>query len=342
MARFRRHECSLERMGRTRAIRRRALPSKPGLANTGLAGRDRGHRGAKIKLSYSNSPMVSVTAAQSEATIQLSSGLSQEDGARVMQRMGIMSARCMQARPSHRAGLRSIFRRAWRPRWHCCDTDADTRIAGLLFELPILDPSGYGRGSEPVSEPRIDRVRRAIRQLMRLHEQTFGSQGSRTRQECAQQAGQSKPAQDAAGDGRRHARGAGAARVVRDDAALFRRTSSCRRPHARYGARNAGPVRAAGQPAGHLAAQVGAGRPGLPLHRAGDLQAHRQDARREAHASARASSATSIERLQSGTRARPASRPRSAAGRSTSTASGTRCAARSSTSPSCTTCARSA
>jgi GTP pyrophosphokinase len=39
---------------------------------------------------------------------------------------------------------------------------------------------------------------------------------------------------------------------------------------------------------------------------------------------------------------RPASRPRSAAGPSTSTASGRRCAARSSTSPSCTTCAPSA
>ena len=37
-------------------------------------------------------------------------------------------------------------------------------------------------------------------------------------------------------------------------------------------------VRAAGQPVGHLADQVGAGRPGFPFHAAGRLQAHRRTA----------------------------------------------------------------
>ena len=55
-----------------------------------------------------------------------------------------------------------------------------------------------------------------------------------------------------------------------------------RRGAAERRARGAASVRAAGQPPGHLAGQVGDGGPGVPLPRAGDLQAGRPPARREA------------------------------------------------------------
>ena len=49
------------------------------------------------------------------------------------------------------------------------------------------------------------------------------------------------------------------------------------------GARDARNLRAARQPSRHLATEVGARRPRVPLRRAGHLQAHREAARREAH-----------------------------------------------------------
>ncbi len=108
---------------------------------------------------------------------------------------------------------------------------------------------------------------------------------------------------------------------------------------ARCGARDARYLRAAREPSRHLATEVGARRPRAPLRRARYLQAHREAARREARRA----------RKLCGRRpSRGCSRnwpprifaPKSAGGQSTSTASGARCAARSSTSPSSTTCAR--
>ena len=77
-------------------------------------------------------------------------------------------------------------------------------------------------------------------------------------------------AQDAAGVLARPAGGDAAPGVAAADAALARVAQD--RRAAQRGARSAERVRAAGQPAGHLAAQVGNGGPGVPLPRAGHLQ----------------------------------------------------------------------
>jgi GTP pyrophosphokinase len=110
---------------------------------------------------------------------------------------------------------------------------------------------------------------------------------------------------------------------------------------ARAGHRIAAGVRAAGQPAGHLADQVGAGRPGLPLPAARRLPAHRAPARRDA----REREPACAPRAPAGRRcwrAPPACAPRCRAGPSTSTASGRRCRARAWPSSGCSTCARCA
>ena len=92
----------------------------------------------------------------------------------------------------------------------------------------------------------------------------------------------------------------------------------------RHGAPDARPVRAARQPARRVAAQVGARRPRVAHTGAGDIQAHRQPARRKAQRP-RALHRGRGRRAARGACARAASRPTSAAGPSTSTASTTKC-----------------
>ena len=100
-----------------------------------------------------------------------------------------------------------------------------------------------------------------------------------------------------------------------------------RRGAAARGARDARDLRAARQPPGHLARQVGARGPRLPLQPAGGLQAHRRLAAHQARR-ARALHRGRASRARARTREGRRRRPRSPAGRSTSTASGGRCSAR--------------
>ena len=71
------------------------------------------------------------------------------------------------------------------------ETDADTRIAGLLFELPVLDPLLAEQIDALFGKDVADLVG-GVRQLMRLHELTFGQQeveqrGKNTAQHAAAQ-----------------------------------------------------------------------------------------------------------------------------------------------------------
>jgi GTP pyrophosphokinase len=70
------------------------------------------------------------------------------------------------------------------------NTDADTRIASLLFELPALDPE-TAAGIEERFGSEIAELVAGIRQLMRLHEQTFGqhevARGKNASQQAAEQ-----------------------------------------------------------------------------------------------------------------------------------------------------------
>ncbi len=54
-------------------------------------------------------------------------------------------------------------------------TDADTRVAGLLFEVPVLRPASSDQIETNFGKEIADFVR-DVRQLMRLHEQTFSQQ----------------------------------------------------------------------------------------------------------------------------------------------------------------------
>lgn len=70
------------------------------------------------------------------------------------------------------------------------NADADTRIAGLLFELPVVDPKTAETIEARYGADIADLVG-GVRQLMRLHEQTFGyqeiSKGKNASQEAAEQ-----------------------------------------------------------------------------------------------------------------------------------------------------------
>ena len=107
------------------------------------------------------------------------------------------------------------------------------------------------------------------------------------------------------------------------------------------GARVAGRVRAAGQPAGHLADQVGAGGPGLPLPAGRRIPPRGRADGRQA-AAARGGGGTGAPATGGTSWRPPACSARCRAGPSTCTACGRRCRARASTSPMSSTCARCA
>ncbi|GAA4019305.1 bifunctional (p)ppGpp synthetase/guanosine-3',5'-bis(diphosphate) 3'-pyrophosphohydrolase [Actimicrobium antarcticum] len=66
-------------------------------------------------------------------------------------------------------------------------TDADTRIAGLLFELPFLEPA-LAEKIESLFGKEIADFVGDVRQMMRLHELTFGQQEVARGKNAAQQA----------------------------------------------------------------------------------------------------------------------------------------------------------
>jgi len=130
--------------------------------------------------------MVSIAATQSETHEQLTSGLTHEDGERVLQALAYVE-------PLYRnkvvvTGQDAFeFARGVATTLASLNTDADTRIAGLLFELPILDP----KTAESI-EARFDKdiadLIDGTRQLMRLHEQTFGQKEVARGKNASQQA----------------------------------------------------------------------------------------------------------------------------------------------------------
>ncbi|HJV83106.1 bifunctional (p)ppGpp synthetase/guanosine-3',5'-bis(diphosphate) 3'-pyrophosphohydrolase [Noviherbaspirillum sp.] len=116
--------------------------------------------------------MVSVAATQSETHVLLSSGLTTEDSARVMDALGFIepiyrgnSMITGQDAFEFAQGIASVLA--------LLNTDADTRIAGLLTELPVIDPKAAETIESRFGKDIADLVN-GIRQLMRLHVQTSG------------------------------------------------------------------------------------------------------------------------------------------------------------------------
>lgn len=118
--------------------------------------------------------MVSIAASQSATDVQLSSGLTPEDGARVLDALAFVQP--IYTGKAVVAGQDAFeFSQGVAATLAQLKTDADTRIAGLLFELPVIDPKAAETIEASFGKEIADLVT-GTRQLMRLHEVTFGQQ----------------------------------------------------------------------------------------------------------------------------------------------------------------------
>ncbi|HEX7647969.1 MAG TPA: HD domain-containing protein, partial [Noviherbaspirillum sp.] len=132
--------------------------------------------------------MVSVAATQSEVHEQLTAGLTAEDGGRVLDALAYVES---VYRDKVVVTGQDVFEfsRGVATTLASINTDVDTRIAGLLFELPVLDPK-TAEGIEARFGKDIADLVSGVRQLMRLHEQTFGQKdigrGKNASQEAAE------------------------------------------------------------------------------------------------------------------------------------------------------------
>jgi GTP pyrophosphokinase len=132
--------------------------------------------------------MVSLTAT-SETHALLGAGLSEQDGARVIDTLAwvkpVYSGKTLVTGQDA-----FVFCESVAVILASLKTDVDTRIAGLLFELPLFEPKAVemieARFGKDIAE-----LVTGIRQLMRLHELTFGQQevarGKNAAQEAAAQ-----------------------------------------------------------------------------------------------------------------------------------------------------------
>ena len=118
--------------------------------------------------------MVSLAVTQNDAPLQITAGLSAEDSERVLAALDYV-------KPIY-AGKQVVtgqdafeFTQGVAITLASLKTDTDTRIAGILFELTALDP----KCAETIEErygKEISSLVDGIRQVMRLHETTFGQQ----------------------------------------------------------------------------------------------------------------------------------------------------------------------
>ena len=130
--------------------------------------------------------MVSIAALKSETPEQLTAGLNAEDSARVLAALAFV-------KPIYENKIvvtgqdAFIFAQGVATTLAQLKTDVDTRIAGLLFELPVIDPKVADSIEARFGKEIADLVA-GIRQLMRLHEVTFGQQEVGRGKNAAQQA----------------------------------------------------------------------------------------------------------------------------------------------------------
>ena len=116
--------------------------------------------------------MVSIAAANDEVAVQLVAGLSEADARHVLAALEFVRP-LYSGNPVATGQDAFVFSENVAVTLASLATDAETRIAGLLFELPMIDAKAAEQiearfGAE--SAALVDR----IRQLMRLHEMTFG------------------------------------------------------------------------------------------------------------------------------------------------------------------------
>lgn len=127
-------------------------------------------------------------ASMAEVPAQLCSGLSAEDSARLLRALAFV--RPLYAGKVVITGQDAFqFSQAAALVLAMLNTDAETRIVGLLFELPALDPAAATRIETEFGKEIADFVA-GVRQLIRLHAQTFGQRHEVVRgKNAAQDAG---------------------------------------------------------------------------------------------------------------------------------------------------------
>lgn len=130
--------------------------------------------------------MVSVANLQSDIPTQLTSGLSAQDSQRVLDAYDFVMP--LYANKSVVTGQGALdFAQGVATTLASLKADAETIIAGLLFELPVIDAVAAENIEARFGKDVIDLVT-GIRQLMRLRELTFGQQAVGRGKNAAQQA----------------------------------------------------------------------------------------------------------------------------------------------------------
>lgn len=166
--------------------------------------------------------MVSISAPNSVTSEQLVEGLSAPDSARVLDALAYATeAYGDKLTFAGRSALDFAVGVATTTAF--LRSDAETRIAGLMFELTLLEPD-TAADIEPRFGKQVCDLATGVRQLIRLRALTraqHGSAGGRGKNAAQQAVARGNPAQDVAGDGFRHARRAGAPGFLRDDLALL-------------------------------------------------------------------------------------------------------------------------
>jgi GTP pyrophosphokinase len=137
--------------------------------------------------------MVSIALAQDNAQNTLRSGLSEHDGARVLDALafvepiykgktisaGQYSFESGQDVFAFSLGVATVLAQL--------ETDADTRIAALLFELDAIDPLAAEKIEQRFGKE-VGNLVRGVRQLMRLHKEAFARQEAGRGKNAAQEA----------------------------------------------------------------------------------------------------------------------------------------------------------
>lgn len=116
--------------------------------------------------------MVSISTASDEASVQLVAGLSEADAKGVLDALEFVRP-LYSGNPVATGQDAFVFSESVAVTLASLKTDAETRIAGLLFELPIIDANAAEQIEERFGTEIAGLVDH-IRQLMRLHEMTFG------------------------------------------------------------------------------------------------------------------------------------------------------------------------
>jgi GTP pyrophosphokinase len=116
--------------------------------------------------------MVSIAAESDEAAVRLVAGLNEADRARVLDALEFVRP-LYSGNPVATGQDAFVFSESVAVTLASLKTDAETRIAGLLFELPIIDAKAAEQIEARFGLETAELVSR-IRQLMRLHEMTFG------------------------------------------------------------------------------------------------------------------------------------------------------------------------